>query len=144
MVPIQTQRSASARWTHFFLRIFAGAVICQHGAQKLFGAVGGVDGAGHAAAVGPTLTGVAGPLEFLGGLLVILGLFTRPVAFLLSGEMAVAYFLFHAPKSFWPIVNHGEVPVLLCFAFLYLASTGAGMFSLDYLRTRNRPSLVMR
>jgi putative oxidoreductase len=136
MTDIYSQRSTFARWAHVFLRIFAGAVLWQHGAQKLFGLFGGMDGAGHSAAVGLTLIGIAGPLEFFGGLLIIAGLFTRSVAFLLAGEMAVAYFLMHSPRSFWPIANHGEVPVILCFVFLYLAATGAGIFSLDYLRAR--------
>jgi putative oxidoreductase len=64
------------------------------------------------------------------------GLFTRPVAFLASGEMAVAYFLFHAKRGFWPVVNHGETPALLCFIFLYLSSVGAGPFSLDAVLRR--------
>ena len=144
MAAFRTNVPAAERWAHLFLRLFAGAVIAQHGAQKLFGILGGVDGAGHAATLGLTLRGVAGPLEFIGGLLIMLGLFTRPVAFILAGEMAVAYFLMHSPKSFWPIQNHGEVPVLLCFAFLYLATTGAGTYSLDHLRTRKRPSSIMR
>jgi putative oxidoreductase len=140
---VQATQAASTRWAHVFLRIFAGAVICEHGAQKLFGVLGGIDGAGHAAVINFTLRGIAGPLEFFGGLLIILGLFTRGVAFILSGEMAVAYFLMHSPRGFWPIANHGELPVILCFVFLYIAATGAGVFSLDYLRTRNRPSSIM-
>jgi putative oxidoreductase len=140
---MHTRQSAATQWAHVLLRIFAGAVICQHGAQKLFGAFGGVDGAGHAAAINFSLRGIAGPLEFLGGLLIIAGLFTRGVAFILAGEMAVAYFLMHSPRGFWPIQNHGEVPVLLCFVFLYLAATGAGVFSVDYLRTRNRHDAIM-
>ena len=140
MADLYAQQSASptARWAHVLLRLFAGAVLWQHGAQKLFGMFGG-----HAAAIGFTLPGIAGPLEFIGGLLIIAGLFTRPVAFILSGEMAVVYFLMHSPRAFWPVENHGEVPVLLCFAFLYLAATGPGIFSIDYLRRRNRPSSIM-
>ena len=134
---------AAERWAHLLFRVFAGAVIAQHGAQKLFGVLGGADGAGHAATFDLTLRGIAGFLEFPGGILIILGLFTIPVAFILSGEMAVAYFLMHSPRGFWPVQNHGEVPVLLCFAFLYLAATGGGMYSLDHLRTRKRPSSIM-
>lgn len=130
--------SASAKWAHVLLRIFAGAVLWQHGAQKLFGMFGS-----QPAGIGFTLMGIAGPLEFIGGLLIVIGLFTRPVAFILSGEMAVVYFMMHFSRSFWPVQNHGEVPVLLCFAFLYLAATGAGIFSIDYLRQRNRPNSVM-
>ena len=81
----------------------------------------------------PPLMLVAGWLEFVGGLLILLGLFTRPVAFILSGEMAVAYFIQHAPKDFWPIVNMGEPAVYLCFIFLYLAVAGGGAWSLDNL-----------
>lgn len=140
---MDTHHTASAKWAHVFLRIFAGALLCQHGAQKLFGLLGGVDGAGHAAALDFTLRGIAGPIEFIGGVLIIVGLFTRVVAFILSGEMAVIYFMMHFPRSFWPVSNHGELPVILCFVFLYIAATGAGIFSLDYLRTRNRPGSVM-
>jgi len=78
-----------------------------------------------------SLLGLAGVLELVGGILLILGLFTRPVAFILSGEMAVAYFMGHAPKGFMPLVNQGELAVLFCFIFLYLASAGAGPWSLD-------------
>jgi putative oxidoreductase len=140
---MHVQHSASTKWAHVFLRIFAGAILCQHGAQKTFGLLGGVDGAGHGVALNLSLMGIAGPLEFFGGLLIIFGLFTRATAFILAGEMAVAYFVMHSPRSFWPIANHGELPVILCFVYLYLASTGAGIFSLDYLRHRNRPSAVM-
>jgi len=136
--------SAFARWAYVLLRTFAGAILCQHGAQKLFGLLGGIDGAGHAVAVNLSLLGIAGPIEFFGGLLIVVGLFTRPVAFILAGEMTVAYFVMHFPSGFWPAVNHGDLPLLLCFTFLYLAATGAGTFSLDYLRTRNRPISVMR
>lgn len=141
---MQARQSASTMWAHVFLRIFAGAVLAQHGAQKLFGVLGGVDGAGHGAVLNLTLRGIAGPIEFIGAMLIILGLFTRVAAFILSGEMAVVYFLMHYPRGFWPIRNHGELPVILCFVFLYLAATGAGIFSVDYMRTRNRPSAVMR
>ena len=140
---MQAKQAASTQWAHVLLRIFAGAVICQHGAQKLFGLLGGVDGAGHAARMGLTLSGIAGPLEFFGGLLIIFGLFTRGVAFILAGEMAVVYFLMHSPRGFWPVINHGELPVILCFVFLYLAATGPGVFSIDYLRKRNQPNSVM-
>lgn len=140
---MHVEHSPSARWAHVFLRTFAGAMICQHGAQKLFGLFGGVDGAGGAIGFHMTLTGIAGPLEFFGGLLIMFGLFTQVAAFLLSGEMAVIYFLMHFSKSFWPITNRGELPVILCFVYLYLAATGSGVFSLDYLRARrNQPSAI--
>ncbi len=115
----------------------------QHGAQKLVGILGGIDGAGHTATLG-TLAWVAGIIELIGGALVFVGLFTRPVAFIIAGELAVAYFMVHAPRDFWPIVNKGELAVALCFIFLYLAATGAGAFSLDYIRTRRKPHPVMR
>ncbi|HEX4928759.1 MAG TPA: DoxX family protein [Burkholderiales bacterium] len=81
-----------------------------------------------------SLLGLAGVLELFGGALVLLGLFTRPVAFILSGEMAFAYFMAHAPKSFWPLLNGGEAAVLYCFVVLYLAAVGGGPWSLDRLR----------
>ncbi|HYJ45418.1 MAG TPA: DoxX family protein [Pyrinomonadaceae bacterium] len=86
----------------------------------------------------PPLMMVAGVLETFGGLLVLLGLFTRPIAFILSGEMAVAYFMQHAPNSFWPLLNKGEAAVLFCFIFLYLAVAGGGLWSLDSLLKRNK------
>jgi putative oxidoreductase len=82
--------------------------------------------------------GLAGVLETFGGLMLLLGIFTRPVAFVLAGEMAVAYFTAHAPHGFWPLLNHGEPPVLFCFLFLYLAAAGAGPISLDAARSRAR------
>ena len=77
-------------------------------------------------------SGIAGLLELVGGLLLLLGLFTRPVAFVLSGLMAFAYFLAHAPVDFWPIVNRGELAALYCFVFLYLSAAGGGPWSLDH------------
>lgn len=79
-----------------------------------------------------SLSGVAGLLELFGGLLLLLGMFTRPVAFLLSGLMAFAYFIAHAPQGFWPIVNRGELAALYCFLFLYLAAAGGGPWSIDH------------
>jgi len=140
---MNSQTSSAARWAHVCLRVFAGAILWQHGAQKLFGVLGGAGSTFHAPVFEMSLRGVAGPLEFVGGLLIVVGLFTRAVAFILSGEMAVVYFLMHSPRGFWPIENHGELPVILCFIFLYIAATGAGIFSLDYLRNRNRPTAVM-
>ena len=82
------------------------------------------------------LAKASGWFEFFGGLLILLGLFTRPAAFILSGMMAVAYFMVHAPQGFWPILNKGELAVLYCFVFLYLAVAGGGPWSLDNLRRR--------
>ena len=90
-----------------------------------------------------SLVGVAGLLERVGGALVLVGLFTRPVAFILSGEMAVAYFTAHAPRAFLPLLNQGDAAVLYCFVFLYLAFAGAGSWSVDGIRRRaSRGDLV--
>ena len=107
------------------LRIITVFLFVPHGAQKLFGVLGkpAVDLA--------SLSGVAGVLEFFGGLAILLGLFTRPVAFVLSGMMAVAYFKAHASDAFWPILNGGELAVLYCFVFFFLSAHGGGGFSLD-------------
>jgi putative oxidoreductase len=121
------------------LRIATGFCHAQHGAQKLLGAFGGFGESGGAAPF-MSIFWIAGLIETIGGTLVALGLFTRPVAFLLSGEMAVAYFQFHAPKGFWPILNHGELPVLYSFIYLFLAANGGGNLSLDGL-FRRKPTL---
>jgi len=112
------------------LRIVAGFTFSLHGFQKLLGLFGGLGGKGGTARL-LTLPWVAGCLESIGGLLIVLGLFTSLVAFILCGEMAVAYFHAHAPHGFFPIVNHGELAVLYCFIFLYLCTAGAGPLSLD-------------
>jgi putative oxidoreductase len=122
------------KWSQRLLsitRMVTAALFMQHGAQKLFGLPA------HPPKVPVELfsqLGLAGVLEFFGGLLLLLGLFTRPVAFLLAGEMAVAYFMVHAPRAFWPIVNGGELAVLYCFLFLYLSLAGGGQWSLDHHR----------
>ncbi len=118
------------------LRLVAAFLLIAHGTQKLFGF--------PSAEPQPpvqllSLMGLAGVLETFGGLLLLLGLFTRPVAFVLAGEMAVAYFMVHAPRGFWPVLNYGEPPVLLCFIFLYLAAAGGGEWSLDRARMRRHP-----
>jgi putative oxidoreductase len=110
------------------MRIVFAFLFMQHGGQKLFDFP--VVKAGAPLELYSLMT-AAGVLEFFGGLLLLLGLFTRPVAFLLAGEMAVAYFISHFPKGFWPIANKGELAVLFCFAFLYLAAAGGGTWSLD-------------
>lgn len=122
------------------LRIMAGLLFMQHGLQKLIE----FPDAGHHP--GPfelfTLAGVGGILETFGGLAVVLGLFTRPVAFVLSGQMAVAYFLFHfangiaQPMGFFPVVNGGDLAILFCFVFLYFSVAGPGAFSVDQGRVR--------
>ena len=119
------------------LRIVAGFTFSLHGMQKLLGFFGGMNGRGGTVAF-RSLLGIAGGLEMIGGLLLILGLFTSPVAFILCGEMAVAYFRAHFPHGFFPLVNHGEPAVLYCFIFLYLWTAGAGPLSLDSL-VRKKP-----
>ena len=115
------------------MRIVIGLLFLEHGSQKLFG----VPGSQHApSAPLLSLIGVAGVLEFCGGLFVLIGLFTRPIAFILSGQMAVAYFIAHAPRGLLPIINGGELAVLYCFVFLYLAFAGAGPWSFDHLLLR--------
>ena len=113
------------------LRIMAALLFMQFGAMKLFGYPMPMPGGASA----PLLSqvGLAGILEVFGGGLVLVGLWTRPIAFVLSGEMAVAYFQFHAPQSFWPLVNQGHPAVLFCFLWLYFSAAGAGPWSLDAL-----------
>jgi putative oxidoreductase len=113
------------------LRIVAGLLFMQHGMQKLFGLVGGFGGTPGATAPLFSLMGLAGILEFFGGLAILLGLFTQPVAFILSGQMAVAYFMAHAPRGLWPAQNQGELAALYSFIFLFLATAGGGRLSLD-------------
>ena len=116
---------------HSLLRMVAGALFMQHGVQKLFGLLLSPDRPWTGAPPVLSQFWLAGVLEVFGGALIVLGLFTRPVAFLLAGEMAVAYFQAHAPRGFWPILNGGEPAVLFCFVFLYLFAAGAGPFSVD-------------
>jgi putative oxidoreductase len=115
------------------LRIITAFLFMAHGAQKLFGFPAPLPGGGPPLM---SLFGLSGILEFFGGLLILLGLFTRPVAFILAGEMAVAYFMVHAPGGFWPLLNKGEPAVLYCFIFLYLAAAGGGHWSVDCLWRR--------
>src|SRR3954470_7102727 len=110
------------------LRIVAGLLILQHGMAKLIG----FPAVPAFANLQPlSLLGVAGIIELIGGVLLIVGLFTRPAAFILSGEMAVAYFMSHASKGFYPLLNGGTLAIMYCFAFLYLSTAGAGPWSLD-------------
>ena len=113
------------------LRIMAGFTFSLHGWQKFFGLFGGIGGTRPPL---DSMLGAAGVIETFGGILIILGLFTRPVAFFLSGEMAVGYFRTHAPRGFWPLTpggNGGEQAVFYCFLWLWLSSAGAGAWSLD-------------
>ena len=131
--------SGSPLWTRrmrAIFRIVVGLLFIMHGTQKLFGfppsPMPGMP-------VDPfTTLGVAGIIELVGGALIILGLLTRPVAFLLAGEMAVAYFRVHYPRGLFPINNGGEMAVLYCFSFLYLMVAGAGAWSLDAMISRSR------
>lgn len=125
-----------AQWTPRLLsvlRIVTAFLFLAHGSQKLFG---------YPASPQPrpgglsTLMLIGGILEFFGGTLVLLGFFTRPVAFLLSGMMAVAYFMSHAPQGFWPILNRGELAALYSFVFLYFSFAGSGSWSLDHFWQR--------
>jgi putative oxidoreductase len=113
------------------LRIVAGLLFLAHGVVKLFGFP---EGAQPGQVELMSLMGVGAVLELVGGALLILGLFTRPVAFIVSGEMAVAYWMFHAPSSPYPVINGGDAAILFCFVFLYLACAGAGAWSLDSRR----------
>ena len=115
------------------LRIIAAFLFIAHGAQKLFGFLAPP---GMPSFAPFSQMWVGGVLEFFGGLLLLLGLFTRPVAFILSGMMAVAYFQMHAPGGFWPLQNKGELAVLYCFVFLFLSVAGGGEWSVDRLLRR--------
>jgi putative oxidoreductase len=129
--------------THTLLRVITGALFMEHGVQKLFGLLVDPSNPWHGPPPAFSQFWFAGILETFGGLLIIVGLLTRPVAFLLAGEMAVAYFTAHAPRSFWPMLNGGEHTVLYCFVYLYLFATGAGPYSVD-AALRNRGTGVRR
>ena len=120
-----TNRGGFNEFTLNALRVVAGLLFWQHGAQKLFGWLGGTQ-----VEALMSQRGAAGILEFAGGILLVLGLFTRPVAFLLSGQMAVAYFMVHQPMGLFPIENRGELAALYAFAFLLIAVRGSGQWSL--------------
>lgn len=112
-------------FSHNALRVVAGFLFSLHGAQKLFGVL-----EGNQASLA-SLMGLAGILEFFGGILIAVGLFTRPVAFLVSGQMAVAYFMVHMPQGFWPILNRGELAAFYCFTWLFFFAHGPGEYSVD-------------
>lgn len=127
-----------AAWTPrllSLLRIVAAFMLIAHGAQKLFGFLAPP---GMPSFQPMSQMWIAGVLESFGGLLLFFGLFTRPVAFILSGMLAVAYFQMHAPSGFWPLQNKGELAVLYCFVFLFFAAAGGGAWSLDRLLGRER------
>ena len=124
-----------ASYLQSLLRMVSAIVFMLHGTQKLFGFP-------SATPLPPSrllsLLGAAGILEVCGGALMAFGLFTRPVAFILSGEMAVAYFRQHAPRGFWPILNGGELAVLFCFLWLFFSAAGPGRISVDALIRKKR------
>lgn len=119
-----------ADYLYAFLRIVAGFLFALHGVQKLFGALGG------RVSSFPDLTWFAGVIECFGGALIAIGLGTTWIAFIASGEMAVAYFRVHMPQGLWPILNRGELAALYCFLFLYIAAKGAGPLSIDRILRR--------
>lgn len=114
------------------LRIVSGLLFLFHGLQKLFGMYGGK--------VMPLMSqaGLAGVIELTAGVMIMIGLFTSIAAVIASGEMAAAYFIAHAPRGFWPIENGGELAVLYCFIFLFIAARGSGIWSVDWLRGGSR------
>lgn len=119
------------------MRIATGFLFFQHGLPKLFGGFGS-----QGPAELTSQMGIAGIIEVFGGALIAIGLFTSPVAFIASGEMAVAYFQAHFPRGFWPVANNGELAALYCFVFLYIAAMGSGTLSVD--RLRGRPAVRLR
>jgi putative oxidoreductase len=122
-------------YAYALLRIVTGLLFLCHGGQKVFGWFGGVGGS---AVLLTSQLGVAGLLEIILGLLVAIGLWSSYAAFIASGEMAVAYFIAHFPRSFWPLENEGEPAVLFCFTFLYMATKGPGIWSVDAASGRRR------
>ena len=118
---------------HAILRVGAGLLFVEHGVQKLFGLLGGFGG--HPGATAPlgSLLGVAGILEFVGGLLLVVGFLTRPAALVLAGEMITAAVLVHLPRGGWPLENAGELPLLYAVVFLFFVGNGAGPASIDSL-----------
>lgn len=123
------------RWSPFALaalRIATSLIFILHGSQKLLGFPAPMQNGGPPLL---SLFGIAGILELFGGALVLVGLFTRPVAFLLSGQMAVAYWMVHAPRSIYPVLNGGDAAILYCFVFLLFVFTGPGAFALDRIRS---------
>ena len=131
-------KEKAVRISFFLLRVVSGLLFLQAGGMKIWDWFGGIPAqfGGH-----PHLFAepwFAGVLEFYGGSLILLGLFTRWAAFIVSGEMAVAYFQAHQPNGFWPIQNHGEPAVLLCFIFLFISAYGGGDWSLDAILFKKR------
>ena len=134
MSPVSRWRSPAPRLLSV-LRVVGAFMFVQAGTMKLFAFPAGVPPSGGTVPL-VSEAGLAGVLEVVGGGLLLLGLFTRPAAFVLSGEMAVAYFQMFAPRGFWPVLNGGMAPALFCFVWLYISAAGAGPWSLDALRER--------
>ena len=133
--PVVSRWIALAPYLLSLLRIVAALMFMQAGTVKLFGWPMAMPGGGSPPLM--SQVGIGALLEFVGGALLLVGLFTRPVAFILSGEMAVAYFQFHQPNGFWPVVNQGQPAVLYCFIWLYISARGAGPWSLDAMLRRS-------
>ncbi len=139
-----TQNSMTSRWRSWapyflsVLRIIAAFAFFTYGSAKLFAWPAAMMPNGGTAPLA-SLIGVAGTLEVVGGALLFIGLFSRPVAFLLSGEMAYAYLTGHAARGFWPVLNQGTPALLFCFIWLYISAAGPGPWSLDALRRRSDP-----
>ena len=121
------------------VRIITALLFVEHGLMKLVAFPAAVPGLPSPL---PAILVAAAVIEIVGGALIAAGLFTRIAAFICSGEMAAAYFMFHAPKSFWPAVNQGDAAILFCFVFLYLAFAGAGAWSIDAALSNSQPKLV--
>ena len=137
------EQSVVARWPALapyllsILRIVAAFMFIQPGTMKLFAFPAGVPPDGGTVPL-MTQAGIGGLLEVVGGALLLVGLFTRPVAFILAGEMAVAYFQFHFPQSFWTVINGGQPAVLFCFIWLFISAAGPGPWSIDAWRSNRR------
>lgn len=139
MARLSRAAAALVPFAHALLRVGAGAQFLQHGLQKMFGLLGGFGGTPGATAPLTSLLGVAGIIEVAGGVLLVLGLWTRPVAVVLLGHMVAAYLIAHAPQGGWPIENGGELALLYALVFAFLAAAGAGPASLDGLSGDRRP-----
>jgi putative oxidoreductase len=126
------------QFTYFLLRVVAGFMFLQGGGMKILGWFGGVPADNGGPPKPMSQIWIGGWLELIGGLLIMIGLFTRPTAFILSGMMAVAYWQYHAPQGTWPVLNGGVSAALYCFVFLFMAAYGGGSFSLDARIKRKR------
>jgi putative oxidoreductase len=141
-------RNLTARWRSWapyllsILRIVTAFLFVQYGSTKLLAIPAAIMPGGGTAPL-TSLPGLAGALELVGGALLLVGLFTRPVAFILAGEMAVAYFMGHAPRGFWPILNEGAPAIFFCFLWLYISSAGPGPWSIDALRAKRRRNAAL-